>query len=245
MMPDPQVNVPAVGKVDRKWVMAGLAASAGIVVYAYWRRSQTAETPATEGDQYAAGDEWSPDAYAGAVAPGGETYDPGGVEVAPLTNAEWTQRVIDLLDGAGFERNFAATTVGKYLAGQQLNTAEKLLMQTAIALLGYPPSGAIPIQSAPEPVVPPVSSPLAAPVLSVRRVGGGRYIMTWSKVSDATGYQLRWVVGHRGGAIRTLGPNSFSYTTARPPSKGHLAFEVRSMKGSARSAWKRVTVRAR
>ena len=152
-MPDANasVNVPAVGKVKRQWVVAGLAAVAGIVVVAYWRAARTpVEEPAQEGTEGVAGDEWSPDAYAGATAPGGASFIPGDTasDATPGTNVEWAQRVVDLLEGVGYDRNKAAATIGKYLAGQPLDGTEKLIVQAALALLGNPPAGALPIITA-------------------------------------------------------------------------------------------------
>jgi hypothetical protein len=148
-----EVQVPAIGKVDRKWVFAGLAAVGGIVVYAWWRRGQNAAVAPVpgEGDVVPADIGASgTDAFSGATSPGGAGFDEPTIDTTPNTNAEWSQRVIDLLEGAGFDRTFAATTIGKYLSGQPLALSEKLLVQTAIALLGNPPAGALPIISAPE-----------------------------------------------------------------------------------------------
>jgi hypothetical protein len=244
-MAEGEVNVPAVGKLDRKWVIAGGALVVGVVGYAYWARSRAAAEPLPGEGEAFGGEQWSPDAYTGADAPGGSTIEP--VEgAAPLTNADWSQRVIDLMEGAGIDRTFAAQTIGKYLAGNPLTTAEKLAIQTAIALLGYPPSGPIPITSAPEATVPTPATTLAAPGgLSARRRSDGRYVLTWSRVTGADGYQVRWIVRHVGGAVRTLGPNTFTYLTARAPTRGYLAFEVRSMLGTKRSAWRRTVVRTK
>jgi hypothetical protein len=189
------MQVPAVGKVKRQWVFAGLALSAGIVGYAYWARSRLpAEEAPGEGDAYG-GEQWSPDAYAGATEPGGSTVEP--VEgAAPLTNADWAQRVTDLLEGAGFERTFAATTIGKYLSGNPLTLSEKLLIQTAIALLGYPPAGALPIVSAPDtPTTTPPATTLARPggvrkISSARRGGGATLVVGWTQVAGATSYDI-------------------------------------------------------
>jgi hypothetical protein len=150
------VNVPGAGKVNRTWLWAGAAAVAGIVAFAYMRRSGQ-DTTATEGE-YSAGDQWSPDAFSGATAPGGETYDPNDTETHftfPTTNAEWTQRVVDMLANAGYDITFATATIGKYLSGQALTAAEKIATQAGIAMMGNPPAGALPILSAPEPVVAP------------------------------------------------------------------------------------------
>lgn len=196
-----QVNVPAVGKVDRKWVLAGGAAVAGIVVYAYWRRSQApAVEPGSEEQLEDAGyvpSDWSPDAFVGATAPGGETYDPQLPLESVTTNAEWSQRVVDLLEGVGYERNKAAATVGKYLSGQPLDTTEKLIIQTALALLGNPPAGALPIITAPStpttnPAAP-TSTALQTPTLrySAGDPRNTNYALAWTKIPGAAYYIVK------------------------------------------------------
>src|SRR5262245_8152864 len=144
MMAD-TMDVPAVGNVDKRWLIAGGALTAGIVGYAWWRNGRTAPAPG-EGELSPDDLAYAPDAYSGAVIPGGSTVV-GTVEPQgdPKTNAEWSQRLVDALENVGFERNYAALTIGKYLSGQQLTTAEALMMQTAIAILGNPPAGALPI----------------------------------------------------------------------------------------------------
>lgn len=140
------MNVPAIGKVKKQWVIIGLAVSAGIVGYAWWKNGK-GQPAASEGDVTADDLAYTGvDSFRGAVTAGGSTVSgtvPG--EGPPLTNAEWTQRVVDLLEGVGFDRNFAAATIGKYLAGNPLTTAEAILVQTALGLLGNPPAGALPI----------------------------------------------------------------------------------------------------
>lgn len=196
-----QVTVPAVGKVDRKWVLAGGAAVAGIVGYAYLRRSRApALEPGSDEQLDEAGyvpSDWSPDAYVGATTPGGETYDPQLPLESVTTNAQWTQRVVDMLEGVGYDRAKAAQTVGKYLAGQPLDTTEKLTIQTAIALLGNPPAGALPILSAPSTAPTPTATKLAKPVLrySVGDPRNTNYALAWTKVSGAAYYLLRRASG--------------------------------------------------
>jgi hypothetical protein len=195
------VKVPGVGGVDRKWVLAGGAAVAGIVVFAYMRqRSQAGEEElAEEGDQYAAGDDYTPDAYIGATQPGGESYDPNAGETnLPTTNAEWSQRVVEALTSmSGYTPEMASQTVGKYLAGNPLTLAEKILIQTAIALVGNPPAGAIPIFDVPVPTTPTPTpttpTKLATPTM---RASAGdprntNYALSWSKVTGATHYLVK------------------------------------------------------
>ncbi len=138
------VNVPVVGKTKSTYVLVAGSVAAGIVIWAWIRRGKS-QTQPTEGD-VTGQDLTSPDAFAGATTPGGSTVI-GSVQPqgAPLTNPEWAQRVVDMLEGVGYDRNLAANTIGKYLAGQPLSTTESLLIRAAIGLLGYPPAGALPI----------------------------------------------------------------------------------------------------
>jgi hypothetical protein len=88
---------------------------------------------------------------------------------------------------------------------------------------------------------------LAPPSLAVRPAigaGTGRYVLSWGSSPGATGYQVRWVVGHVGGIPRPYPTSVHSHTTAPAPPRGHLAFEVRATKPAASSPWNRVTVRA-
>lgn len=200
-----QVNVPGIGKANRTWVIGGLAAVAGIVIYAYMRRS-SAQGPEPGSDEQldAAGyipSDWSPDAYVGATRPGGETYDPSDVaDTTPLTNAEWSQRVVDLLEGVGYDRNKAAATVGKYLSGQPLDASEKLIIQTAIALLGNPPAGALPILSTPSTPTttpPSTSTKLAKPTMRYW-AGDPRntiYGLAWNRIPGAAYYLVQRSAG--------------------------------------------------
>lgn len=231
-MPE-QVNVPAVGKVDRKWVFAGLAAAAGIAVYAYWRRAGQAQGPAPGSEEqldeagYIPSD-WSPDAYIGATAPGGETYDPTIADTTPLTNAEWTQRVVDMLENVGIDRTKAAQTIGKYLSGQPLDASEKLIIQTAIALLGNPPAGALPIISAPS--TPTTTTPSPATKLAKPTI---RY---WAGLRTNTIYGLAWT--RSPGAMyyvvqRSAGPGAptsvgvFGLSRLTPPLKRGATYSYR------------------
>jgi hypothetical protein len=249
-----EVKIVGIGKIPRSWLLAGGAAVAGIVVYAYIRRSRVAPElePGSEEQLDAAGyvpSDWSPDAFVGATTPGGAAYDPQVDRLDVTTNAEWSQRVIDLLTDVGYDRTKAATTIGKYLSGQPLDGVEKLIVQTAIAMLGNPPAGALPIISLPSAYPTTPSTPTTAPPppsLAVRPAigkGSGRYVATWGSVPGATGYQFRWVVRHVGGTVLSFPATKHSHETSKPPTTGHLAFEIRTVKGSSRSQWNRVTIR--
>lgn len=238
-MPD-SVQVPGAGKVNKTWLWAGAAAVAGIVVFAYMRRSN--EPIAAGEGEVAPGDQWSPDAYTGAGigAPGGETYDPNDVStrfMAPVTNAEWTQRVVDALAGMGYDITFAASTVGKYLSGQALNAAEKIVMQAGIAVMGSPPAGALPIISGPEPTTGSTDK-LARPTLrsSPGDPRNTNYALAWNRVAGAAFYLLERTAPNRA-TVLVIG------TTRRTPplKKGQrYSYHVKAISrtpGKASSDW--------
>lgn len=243
------VKVPAIGSVKKKWVLAGLGVSAGIVGWAWWHKGTGSTEPAGEGDVTGGDLSYTPDAYSGATGiPGGSTVtniDPESPFGAPGTNAEWSQRLVDLLEGVGFDRNFAASTIGKYLSGNPLTTNEALSIQTGLALLGNPPAGALPIVKS-NPAVPPppatggTAKPSAPSTLNVKKVNNNTWQLSWSPVSGATNYEVRAVTGHTGDAVRTVSGTSYTATSAQRA--GHLAFEVRAKNANGVSAWKRNTV---
>ncbi len=194
-MSDTQVNVPAVGKVKRTWVYAGLAAAGGIAAYSYWRRSQESAVPAPGEGDVSPADMSSPDAF---VNPGGSTVIPSDGTSAPFTNADWFQRVLDLLEAAGVDRALASQTLGKYLAGNPLTTAEKLIIQQAKGLLGPPPAGDLPIISAPETptstggtgVSPTPTRPAQVTGLHVHARTSKTISLSWNRASGAVKYAV-------------------------------------------------------
>jgi hypothetical protein len=234
------VNVPGLGKTNTTWVVAGGAAIVGIVVYAYLRRARSQASALTEGDAVP-GDQWSPDAFSGATAPGGETFDPQDVNLAgqpPRTNAEWTQRVVDWLVNVGqYDMQFTANTIGKYLAGNPLNAGEKLLVQAGIGALGSPPAGALPIISGPEPTVPqPVGGKLATPAgLRLQTNRPGYFVIGWNAVSNASYYMVKGgPIGHP-----IVGPVFGLQKVGRGvPSGSHRAYWVQAHgPGRSPSGW--------
>jgi hypothetical protein len=112
-----------------------------VVGYAYYKRSRTPATlidPSTGTANLGTGGYQNP---APTSPRSGPIDDPDVVS----NNAEWARGAIDALEGAGFNRQFAATTIGKYLAGQPLDENELDLVRAAFALAGNPPNYLTPV----------------------------------------------------------------------------------------------------
>lgn len=164
------IDIPAIGPVDKKWVIAGGATVAVIVGYAYFRSSGRSgdDAPADGGDP----------ADDGTNAPG-DTGDSSGSwsEVDPDeidTIQEWTADVVAKLSEANWDAQVVYATIGKWIAGEGLTAAEKLLVMAAIAAGGQPPGGPYPIKSAtpiptptPDPDPDPTPTPTPTPTAYV------------------------------------------------------------------------------
>jgi hypothetical protein len=99
-----------------------------------------------------------------------------------------------MLANAGFDLTYAASTIGKYLSGQALTAAEKILVQTGLAMMGNPPAGALPVISAPEPTTTPTTTTaLTAPTLraSPGDPSNTNYALAWNKIPGAAYYILQ------------------------------------------------------
>lgn len=154
--PQPTVNVPVVGTVQRRWVIVGVAVVAGIVGFAYWSRSRSGPGGGVLYDP-TTGSVVGPPGYVNPV-PDGPESDPVVVDDSVIrTPDQWaavaTQRLID----TGWEAQFAATAIGKYLAGDGLAPEEIRAVRAAQALAGLCPGNPpiIPLPNVINPPTPP------------------------------------------------------------------------------------------
>jgi len=142
-MSEATIDVPAAGPIKKTWVYAGLAGVALIVGYAYWKRRNSEQAAPVEPpiEDYTGGVQTG---SSGSTTAGlNMSYESGPTSGDPSTNAEWTQRAVDALANVGFDPQFAALTLGKFLASQPLNSQEADLVRTAQGLVGRPPVGDI------------------------------------------------------------------------------------------------------
>lgn len=166
------IEVPVAGRMNKKIVIGGLVVVAGVVGYAYWRRSLApAEGPIEPGIED----------YTGGVQTGGSGSTTGGLaylnpppadvdpdDLPPTTNAQWTQRGVDYMQNLAFDAQFVATTLGKYLARVPVIDREADVIRTVEGAIGKPPIGEYRIiQVSTPPANPPANEPPAATTMTV------------------------------------------------------------------------------
>lgn len=218
------IKIPGIGPVDKKYVYAGGALVAGIVVYAYWNASRSANAEpetsdytgeAEDGSDYAYDD--SVDEYTGATG----SQPPVNVDTNPLpsNNAEWTTQAIDKLTDIGYDGITVSIALGKYLARQDLTASQADIVRQATALLGNPPVGEYTIKvgesTTPPPTTtnpPPVSgSSLPAPT-GLTTWGNGASRLTvplkWNAVPGASYYRV-----YRSGVSENINSSQDTQTT--------------------------------
>jgi hypothetical protein len=149
---DGTTTLPGVGTVKKGYVAVGVALTAGIVGYAWYRRTQGAD--ATGGDlSYFAdtrtGSELPTDTYTNPApnADGVSGTGIGGDSVwhAPNTDPEWSQAAIEAL--SWYEPGFVSAIVGKYLSRQPLSAQEANVVREAWAQIGHPPGNQLIVTS--------------------------------------------------------------------------------------------------
>ena len=209
------IDVPGAGPVPKGWVYVGLAGVAAVVGYAYWKRRNSSSSPEIvepEIEDYTGGVQTG---GAGVTQPGlpYSTGESSGAVGAPHTNAEWTQAAITALEGVGFDPQFAAVTLGKYLAAQPLNAAEADLVRTAQGLVGRPPVGDVRIimigtNSTPAPSTPPTAPERVSVPLNYN-------LYQWT-AEIAAAYGIPYDLNR----LRTLNPGIDSYIKWLPPAAG-------------------------
>lgn len=161
------VNVPGVGQVKKTYAIAGVGVVGGVLIFAYWRRSQQATTPEPAATAPAAGDAGLTDYYSQTGDAGygnviyppiqSGTFNPYGYDIygnplpAPTgatgtggtftSNAEWAQAAVDWLEKQGATEAVASAAISKVLGGLVVTVDQQNLFLQAIGVLGQPPQG--------------------------------------------------------------------------------------------------------
>jgi hypothetical protein len=204
------VQLPGLGSVQKKHVVAGGGVVAAIVVYVWWRGRQgnagEVGTTAPEADGLGLGLEDT------SGVPGTDYVPPVVQNPPPVvddpevinTNAEWARAAVAALTDAGAETLTASSAIGRYLAGMGLSATHADLVRQAVALVGEPPVGEHPIKlepvTEPNPQLP-SGATLPGPT-GVRTTAQTKttVTLTWSPVTGAEYYRV-----YRKGAGTNIG----------------------------------------
>lgn len=138
------VNVPKVGKMDKKIVVPIVVAAAAFIGYRYWKARQDTGTGAPVDPGY---EDLSGGLGPGQTRPAGDyglPTDPGtGTTTGGFhgtTNSQWTEYVSDRLQQDGrWTYSVIAVALGNYLTAKPTNSDQQQIVQAAIGIAGYPP----------------------------------------------------------------------------------------------------------
>jgi hypothetical protein len=140
------VNVPKIGKVDKKILVPIVVAAGGFIGYRYWKARQSVGT----GDEVAVDPGFED--MSGGLGPGvtrpGNDYglpadDTSGATTGGFrgtTNSQWTEYVSDRLQQDGrWTYSVIAVALGNFLTAKPTTSEQQQIVQAAIGIAGYPP----------------------------------------------------------------------------------------------------------
>lgn len=189
------VDVPAVGRVKKVYVLVPAGIAAAYVAWRWYSASQAASDAPPPGADglYSSSDlsEYGLSTTGGATTVtgnAGSTVTDGTNPNAIDDNAEWTERVLERLGNQGYNGQVVAAAVGEFLARRSLDPAEARIARAALAVAGQPPVGG------PYPVLEAAATgttTLAAPTgLKVTKVGTSSVSLAWTTVPGASEYAV-------------------------------------------------------
>lgn len=193
-MAEPEVDVPKVGPVNKKMIMAVGGVAAAYVLYRYYQaRKNAAAAPADPG----MADPGTIPAVAGTGGPASGIPAPAEAPSTDqfgfhgTTNSQWTQyATTQLVASDQWSYTDIVTALGQFLAGKPLSAIQVQIVQAAIALAGQPPEGSHPVISGGNVPIMVAPTGLAGSAVSDTAIS-----LTWGSVAGASGYQVT-----RGGA---------------------------------------------
>lgn len=141
------VDVPAAGRVKKAYVMVPAALAAVYVGYRWYQARQDAaasDQPSTTDATYTTPDlsDYGSSTAGGTTTVTGNTGNTttdatGGMS----TNAEWTNKALELLTQQGYDGTVVLAALGDFLAHRTLTSAEATIANAALAAAGQPPVG--------------------------------------------------------------------------------------------------------
>lgn len=213
-MAEDTITLPGMGPTKKTYVYIGTAVVAGLVAFAYYRRSQRPAPPT-----------WN-DVAPAEMTPASDYVSPGGGSSnvsqdltgnTITTNAQWSQAATTLLGNIGYDPKLVAGALGRYFNREGLTPDQMDAVKAAVGQLGPPPvGGPWPITAA-SPGTGTGTTPLEAPK-NLRATGATatHITLTWDPVPGAT----RYVIELHG---RTnVHPAVFDYSTSPTYTSGPL-----------------------
>lgn len=254
---DGTIKLPGVGPVKKVYVIAGVGVLGGVLVYAYWKRSQapaadlteatpdtsstaTTDTGYAEASTAAGYNTVYPSAYGGGYSQYG--YDLYGNPLPPptgagsggvfTTNNDWASAAESALENGNVSLSVSVLAISRVLGGLSVTSGQRDLFMQAVGLIGQPPQGyptPIKLTDSGTGSTTPPGGPLAAPTgLKVTKTDKYHAWLTWNKVTGADDYRV-----YRTGAATNIGAshsNSIEVSGLRPNTTYH--FHVRAVDSS-------------
>lgn len=220
------LDVPKVGKVDKKIIIPIVVAGAAFVGWRYYQASQGTGDDVAVDEEGDFGDGSSIPSVIGAVRDdnaygSGSSGDSGNTQSSnPTTNAEWSNIVADKLSASdSWSYTDIVTALGNYLNARPLSTGQQQIVQAAIAVGGYPPVGS-------HTIIPGGNATItvAPSGLKASKVTADSVTLAFSAVPGAAGYRAYRGAGTNVGSSVT---NTLTVSGLQPSTK--YTFNVAAM----------------
>lgn len=238
------MKVPVIGK-SKKWVVYGVGGVAvAYVGWRWWSASREEEPEPGADGLYTTPDlsEYGLSTTGGATTvtgnTGSQTTDATGADTID-TNAEWSQKAVELLGNAGYDSAVVYAALGEFLSRRSLDQAEATIARAALAAAGQPPVNG-PFSVIEEATTGGTGTPGSPKNL---KSGGAAtsttVVLTWDRVDGAAGYRIYRGTGENVGhstdnkfTVTGLQPDTtYSFTVAALSSTGKTGPRSNTYKG--------------
>lgn len=138
------VDVPGAGRIKKAYIMVPAGLAAVYVAYRWYQASQGSGEDDGSSGQYESDDlsDMGLNTGGGNTNIRGNNPDPNDDDDdAPLTNAKWTQKAVELLGNAGYDGATVYAALGEFLGRRALDKKEASIARSALAGAGQPPVG--------------------------------------------------------------------------------------------------------
>lgn len=187
------VKVPGLGKTKKLYVFVPAGLAAAFVAWKWYQASQDS-APAPGADGYYSTDQ----SELGLSTTGGTSNVSGntgstetdGTQPDSIdTNAEWTNKAVELLANAGYDPAVVYAALGEFLGRRALDKTEASIARAALAAAGQPPEGR-PWTVLEEATTGGTGTPAAPTGLKVTSTTASSVSLSWSAVAGAGLYQV-------------------------------------------------------